>query len=316
MINEERNATRCEVTASLLRNVRPRAAIDWIEVEVSLARSTNFSAVQHVVMAGMRTERRPWVFAMDKGPGSAATRFRIRIQDPPQLIKMRTAFKELEKSFGFLATPSLQAIEVAIDFYSRSPDSDVTKQMAMLLMQGIYAGGKDRRQARRRGETVLLTFGERLDLGKTLYVANRWDPITVQVYFKTTDNNRQPILPADYRARAEVTLTGPGLIGNASLVGTFERLELGGIKRLLSFRMVERGSMDLQTPLQEVIAAHHRREMDGRGVYARAPCPGSRRKFSPLHRPNTLLNQKVRDSMKGLTDRMHRKTRVIIGVSV
>lgn len=309
MVSDKTRAPKCEVTAKLLRVLRPHAVVDWIEIDVTLASSSNFTAIQNAMKDGLRTDRTSWITPLEKGPGGAATRFLIKMQDPPALAELRRAFKHLEAKYGFVSPPKLHAIEIAVDFYSRSTDADAVRRMTLHLMQGLYGAGQDRRLARGRGETVPLTYGKKLDVEKTLYIGNKLDPVALKVYFKKTDNGQLPIPLSEFRARAEVTLTGAGLIDCVVLCGFFERIDFKGVNRLMSFRMVDGRSDEASTPIQKMIAAHHEREMVGRGTYSRAACPKTRRKYSALHRANTLLNRTVRDSMRGLTDRVNAEKR-------
>ena len=89
---------------------RFKAMVDYIDIRVTLQEP---SLVSHMKKyTGLN-----WVKAKDPGPGSAATVFDLRIQDPKHYSDIEAVIQRLEKEKPFSFAPVVSCIEVSLDSY-------------------------------------------------------------------------------------------------------------------------------------------------------------------------------------------------------
>lgn len=189
------------------------ACIDWLDVVIETSRPSQHQHVQEVLRE--ITGAKLWVETLDKQAGNVGTAFRLRFHDvlANDHQKLQQALEALSTRYPFAAAPSITAVEVACDFRHKTGSIPETLAMIHRLQSSLFADGTKHRQfdpitARNR---YLDHFGDRLDPNLNFRIGNKEDPFSWQIYLKSTDNNKQSIPEAQWRARVEVTLQGSAL---------------------------------------------------------------------------------------------------------
>lgn len=290
---------RTEASLADLSLFRARAVIDWIELEIHTARSTNFPTVQDRVRASLGGCRRAWIEALDEGPGRAATRFLVRVQEPPDSLLI--ALDEFAARMPLAEVPAIRRIEVSVDFYSRRYDRSELEAMVLRLKRTLNATGPKEIECGPAGTERVLDVRD-LRADRTLVIGR--PGIQWRVYLKVTDL-KQPIPnPAQHRARVEVTLDGEGLPSGLADVDCLKAFRFESLCGLFAFRELRPMELigSVRTPAE--VALKRRQELVlGKGP-RELPIP-KRRKHSPLTRADGEMKQRVRDALRDLTRRMH-----------
>lgn len=212
-----------------LSDFKATATIDWLDIAVTLGRTTQFQYVQaelHRLLGLGPSEAVIHVTPQDVAKATDATTFFVlRLQEHHHgnnAAKIAHVVHGLTTRFGFAAPARIAAIEVAFDLKPRRDPQTVYDAYAVL--QGcIAAYGDHARQyapsVRQGGQVVPLTLDPLLDPQGTLYVGHhdakhghQPTPKAYRVYAKVTDNNGTPLPPEQHRARAEVTLQMEALV--------------------------------------------------------------------------------------------------------
>ena len=196
-------------------NFKVQACIDWIDLEFDLGRPTQFQWVQREVRRILHLSDADvdlYVKPINPGPGNVTNRFVIRFHDAEanRINKLANLSRRLADAFEGLAQPVLiHAIEVAMDFYPRDPSADCLN-LTQRLQMTLEAQGNPRQYDPVLGNFYLVNQASGMtDPSMNLRVGNKKDPISRQVYYKTTDS--KPISADQFRARAEFTLRGEAL---------------------------------------------------------------------------------------------------------
>lgn len=211
-------------TQETLRNsYRTQAVIDWIRLTITVQDRTQFQWVQfalHDILNLPETAKPVHVDAEDAGLGGAANRFTFTLHDKHanNYVELVRIMAQLAQKFPFSALPEISALEVALDFYSRRGHATDLLNLTYLLQTTIAPPVnpfKAYTSARQFdpvvGRNRFLNGLQKIDPNLNLRIGNMDDPIAWQLYFKRTDNNRQPIVTSAYRARAEFTIAGTEL---------------------------------------------------------------------------------------------------------
>lgn len=104
-----------------------RAVIDFIVVEVHLARRTHFQWLRQ--LAGpSNCHAKP----VDKDPSGIADRFFVRIQEP-NVGDVRGFCERLQAKFGLRGQPRIAEIEFSVDLTPASPDASERAKLFMAL---------------------------------------------------------------------------------------------------------------------------------------------------------------------------------------
>lgn len=207
-----------------LSEFKATATIDWLDIAVTLGRTTLFRYVQselHSLLGLSALDKPIHVTAQEvANKNDAATSFVFRLQEHHHnnnAAKIKHAVLGLAAHFEFSAPARITGIEVAFDLKPRHDPKAVYD--ANVVLQGTiaaYYGGHARQYApsvRQKGQLVPLTLDPLPDPQGTLYVGHQDakhghqpTPKAYRVYAKVTDNNAAPLPPEQHRARAEVTL--------------------------------------------------------------------------------------------------------------
>lgn len=208
---------------SVQRTFKTRACIDWIRVRIFTREPTQFQWIQarltHI-LALPKDAAATYVEPITPGAGGVSDQFEITLHDEHAntWVELARIMGELETGFSFSASPTIGAIEIALDFYPKIQNSTTLGDIVHRLQSRLAARGNARQY--NPATKAVIWFDpphhDRLDDShpapdRTLYIGNKDDAIRRQVYFKRTDHNRRPIDPAQYRARAEFTLSGEAL---------------------------------------------------------------------------------------------------------
>jgi hypothetical protein len=292
-------------------HLRFRAVVDWIEIEIETAASTNFQTVQRVlkVVLGMPDGRRPYVTARDEEPGGAARKFIFRLYDPDSWSYVVAKLDELAQRFPFASPSKVIAVEVAFDAYSRAEKADELAEQAarfykfctLVVSQNHRAYWDFKGSAKDvpfRGKSLVRHLSDGWQIG----IGNKTDDRYQHIYVKTTDENGTALPRAEHRARIEITLRGGALPYQHA--DEWAKADFAKDLRMSAgFRMMRPNLDQLQrTMLEESTIQIGERKRRWRVAKDRSGLSGDR-----LHRKSTIadsiLNGKARDSFRELTRR-------------
>lgn len=119
---------------------RFRAVYDWVEFEMTFARSTQIQHVQKVL--DDLHHRKCWVDGKDPGPGATFTVCSIRVQEPRNMASLLRMHRRLVETFGEAASSRVTGVEVSIDAYPSQP-SDVARARLLGAMQRTIWTNRD-----------------------------------------------------------------------------------------------------------------------------------------------------------------------------
>ncbi|XVJ46296.1 hypothetical protein ACDZ94_17395 [Pseudomonas sp. UBT] len=200
-------------TGASRQSFKVAACIDWLDVVIETSRPSQHQHVQEVLRE--ITGGKLWVETINKQAGNVGTAFRLRFHDvlANDHQKLQQTLEELSADYPFVSAPSITAVEVACDFRHKTGSIPETLAMTYRLQSSLFADGTKHRQfdpitAQNR---YLDHYGDRLDPNLNFRIGNKEDPVSWQIYLKSTDNNKQSIPEAQWRARVEVTLQGLAL---------------------------------------------------------------------------------------------------------
>ncbi len=118
-----------------LSEYRCRAVIDWLVVTVTLARATQFQHVQRPILELSGVQ--PWVEAKDAGTGGTATIFQITFQEG-RVATVAECLDVLRAVYRFVKVPSIDGIEVSVDFTPKVPSEVARHRMVGLLAHHLF----------------------------------------------------------------------------------------------------------------------------------------------------------------------------------
>lgn len=200
-------------------SIRYCASIDWIEFEVQLSKYSNFWTVQEALKPAVHHSVTSYVKALDGSDGGAASRFRIRIQNPRRAGIVTSAVQLLREKFG-TELAVITAVELAFDTYCAGAGIRQLAEIAADRFRFITAPPGDRWYFYRQsgeGRRYLDTLPQRRDIvehfEKLWQLTDRHDKsvdVRYHAYVKTYDGG-EPLLSSQHCARMEVTLSGNAL---------------------------------------------------------------------------------------------------------
>ena len=209
------------------QDYRATACVDWVKVAVTLNSASQHRHVRAVLFDITGENLHADALDADSNAGGNATVFAITFHDrlANDLLALNDVLHRLRAVYGFTTEPTINAIEIAIDFYWKgSPETQQVGLLAMVyrLQSGLFVPNAIRpRQwvpnaigtVRPDGKSGAYRFLDnaherhRLDPNLSFRIGNRDDGLSWQTYFKQTDNNQTPIQDrTQWRARVEVTL--------------------------------------------------------------------------------------------------------------
>ncbi|MGC3963425.1 MAG: hypothetical protein QM803_08900 [Rhodocyclaceae bacterium] len=214
-----------------------RAAVDFVEVLVRLSRPTQGRWIKQrtgVTYATPCSSQTGEPLEKRQHQTAVTTAFRIRIYDPARFEDVVAAVYAIGMKFQLSESPTVTALEVALDAYRKDGDSVALAELAALYVvrlknlaapferRRVYRDGVGSAQAIPSTRQALVRYV--LD-GWQIGIGNPSDPESQHAYFKTTDHNGKPITDTSkHRARLETRQQGEAL------------RDLRGIKTLESLR--------------------------------------------------------------------------------
>jgi hypothetical protein len=278
---------------------KARAVIDWIEIEIKTVTPTNFQTVQDRLGAILDTSRRSWVDPADKAAGGAATIFAIRFHDVRAYSQLSGWIARLAVKLPLAGEPTIRAIEVAADFYSKVGNRLELEAMVLRLKHSLSAEGTKELECGPWTERLSDTRTMRAD--RTLVIAR--DGIQWRVYLKDRDNGAPIANQAAHRARVEVTVTGNQLRASLQAVDDLRTFRFEGLCRLFAFRYLQgMGPITSPTTAAEVAAQRLQMLALNRG-HRELPIP-PRRKHPMMTRADVELKERLRLALRELTRRV------------
>lgn len=328
--------TMAAASRSIRSAYRTEAVVDWLALEIEVARATQFQWLQRVLADHYGGDTRAYIEAVDSGAGNQAARFLIRLNDAccRDVDTIRAALAALDRQFTLIGPAIIKTLEVSLDFYPKDDQAhaDLLQLVARLQMSLEAAGGTAHRQVGPSKRPDFLDSTRTPDARQTLYINNRPDPIAWRVYHKITDRDGA-LLRDQHRARVEFTLQGAGLrkYGINSL-DDLAAFDFGHFGELLHFRqfipMAELIVGKEPALAQQLLHATRRdRKMimlypfglhayrrDSRTDQPRNGGHPERRKHSTHTTADAELNRVVRDRLYALTRDFHTKLAEKIGL--
>lgn len=283
-----------------------RSEVDWVDIQIETASPTNHRGVR---------SRTGQAYAEPLNPqkSGAATKFRIRVQNPESWAQIRESLEGYE----LVTPPKVVGIEVALDAYSNGASkgqlldllAHLAWQAAALGRAEAQADGSPNIRLAGAGKNSASPLGTLRELrqsleSQTLYIGDQREtsgrgvsPEAWRFYFKTTDAKKG--LPEElHRARMEVTLAGEGLFSTE-----LHEWEEYGFERLTDkfrFRTVaDKVNPLLQGALQHFPLASF--------APKRRRCGGGIQRHRSWTKANTPLNRRMADALRGLTKKMSRR---------
>jgi len=183
-----------------------RAEIDWIEIEVTIQGTTNLKAMRNAVSASTGGEK-AFVTVMSDDPNSASV-FRFSIHDPNKFAQMCAVLAHLDKRFPFALLPTVSAIEIAVDDYSKGPEQVADWYYGLTVLADaknhrLYRDLKGSGQSIPSHRDSLI---RKIAEGNQIAIGNKNADFYQHGYFKQTDHNKKPLPESKHRARIEITL--------------------------------------------------------------------------------------------------------------
>lgn len=209
-----------------LHGLKLKAVVDWIELKVTLPRS---SQPQHVRTRMPASWGLPWVEAMTDDTSRTAIEFKFRLQDPPGPGRFMGEIQSLalpgEPPIGE-ADVTITGLEIAIDARHPASDPQALAQAALHLMrhhahppagpadpEGVAPRitGPGWAQAPLSPASALRALLQ----GLTINTGGQGADYTTRCYVKRHDTQDgetyAPLPPSRHRARFEITLRGSEL---------------------------------------------------------------------------------------------------------
>lgn len=279
--------------------------MDWIKIEVTFDKRTNFQTVQRALRDArcIPQGRNIYVEAQSATESGAASRFHIVLQAPKSWRVVADALDGLRAWCPFAVTPRVVGIEVALDGYCRQPGlRGELVELASHFYTGLVEVASDNRRFSGLKGTVRGVYDQSqlrrmFDEGRTLNIGNDGEPWTQRIYIKATDDGGRVKLPVcEHRARIENTYQGDALPESAldEWQGyKFERLS----KHYRFMRLAE-----TESPVMAVVMngmpqigerRRRRRVVDGKVIGSRVTSPNTV--------ADNALNSRAYDALRELS---------------
>jgi len=300
-----------------------RAVVDWIDIVVQTKNPTQHQWVQRAIEPTMT--RKPFVEALDAGPGKVAFRFRIRFQEP-HIASVIESVRRLEEAYAFDHAPHVTALEVSIDLTPREPSNTARGLMLGTLFRhfsptrDVFENYEDRPRyawkanngaehvfpARKHtafDPTVFLSADRDMapPIDSTLYVGRKGGPSMWRLMDKIIDTQNKEagtyieLSANEKRSRIEVTLDrssleNEGIYHLENLVGfNFTRFQKSFFQFCLpTFRLPSPGSSASLGAVQQKLEDERLRKFLVTGIIGIKAMDAEKRRFRRLQRPALL----------------------------
>lgn len=272
-----------------------KAVIDFVEVRFRTKQSSNgFSIKRNVGF--------DYVRPLDKGPGSAANEYVVKVQDVKRWTDLEKFFNRLKSNYDLESEPTITCVEVSFDAYSKGATyDDMIEHVANYYWMLANPVSENRRfTLGRKGTTQGLGSRSyllnRLRRSGTIYIGDhRYDQEGMRIYYKTTDKDSQ--LPMDkHRARIEITLRGDKC--PFKTLEEARNFQFSNLTRYFKFRQLKDDVQGLNLIIADrtpVLGERKPRKRKGVGGYF----------YSAMTSADSVLNEIVYESLRKLTQRLN-----------
>lgn len=192
-----------------IKKYRYKAVIDFVSFEFETKKATNGFTIK-------RNTNLKYVDPLNKGSGSAATRFLTRIYDVSCWSKVEKDLALLKSKYPLINAPKIVALEVSLDAYSKANSREELIQHVCYYFWCLQNPVSDNRRIANKSALGINSYEDlhrKVKAGGTLYLGNQKrlkgnniDPITMRIYLKDTDRNMIEEDIQKHRARIEITL--------------------------------------------------------------------------------------------------------------
>ncbi|MEN0118292.1 MAG: hypothetical protein AAGD15_16290 [Agrobacterium cavarae] len=134
-----------------LEEFKTKAVIDWISLRFSLARATQHQWLQREIEPIFG--RPCYIENIDGAPNNSSSRFDIRFQEP-EIATVLKVLHAIETRFGLKDEPSVQSVEISVDFTPKIPDDLQRARLVRVLMNHLQVRSDVTTNFRDRPRTV------------------------------------------------------------------------------------------------------------------------------------------------------------------
>lgn len=118
-----------------LGTYRWASVVDWIDVEFILGRPSQFWHLNDRIER--LTGRKEYPKPLDVGSGGAASRYRLRVQEPDFSV-LRRVLTDIEGEYSFASPAVVTGIEVSIDAYPDQPGEVARARLHGVMVRHFY----------------------------------------------------------------------------------------------------------------------------------------------------------------------------------
>lgn len=294
-----------QVLATLDR-FRVRAVVDWIDVKIVTASPTNFQTVQDRFRMILELKRRPWVQAIDPGPGGAACTFQTRIHNPPNYRWLIGVVDRLSNRLPLARAPERGLMEIAVDFYSKRQHRAELEAMTLRLKHTWSARGEKELEC--GPITQPLDQVSRLRPDTTLVIQD--SHVLRRVYLKDRDDG-EPLDVAQHRARAEVAPPLTVVANGDTSMEALRGFRFEAMSRWFAFRRVREQAaargLNATASTAAELAAQCRMQLALRRGSRELQVQSRRlrRKHHPDTQADSEMKSRIRDALRDLSRRFN-----------
>jgi len=272
-----------------------KAVIDFVEITFRTKQSSNgFSIKRNVGF--------DYVRPLDKGPGSAANEYSVKVQDVKRWTDLDKYINRLKANYDLESEPTITCVEVSFDAYSKGATfDDMIEHVANYYWMLANPVSENRRFTRgMKGTTQGLGrrsyMINRLKRGGTVYIGDhRYDQEGMRIYHKTSDKDSQ--LPQDQcRARIEITLRGDKC--PFKTLEEARNFQFSNLARYFKFRQLKSEVKGLMLGVADgtpMLGERKPRKRKGLGCYL----------YSAMTSADSVLNEIVYECLRNLTKRLN-----------
>lgn len=287
-------------------NYKFKAEIDWLDIKIKTQLPTNFQTIRRIAQV-------PYVEALNAEIGGSATEFKFKFHNPQQWNQIHLVLSQVNEKYKFLEKPTVSSLEVSFDGYSKTNSNEQLIELTEYYLrflsspvsQNIRFSGNNTKSGRKvewiessQHINKLLNESRNICIGNVeheLYTGKKVlaDKENMQIYLKKIDDNK-PLDIAFRRARMEIRLQNDIL-----KIDSLEQLENYNFQKLAGYFNTRKLNETLlsKTPISHLRAIQNVSMVGTQGKYGR-------RIYTPITVANTVLNDKVYDALRDLTNRM------------
>jgi len=276
------------------------ARLDWLDIEVSTKRPSNFQTVQRAFdkALSLPTKQHVHVTPIAPNPGGGASRFIVRLHDVERYTDLVRIVRGAGQHIPLDDTFALARIEVAVDAYGANP-AELTVRRFLFLERPV---SKNRRIFRTSDEitqdipATSNALERHIADGWQIGIGNKTDDIYQHAYVKDTDTRNGTRVQIEPCSRSEIRISQAGLeaAGIDADIMTFK------FEKLARYFTIKQPRKDLSR-LDQAIVESRAHAFGERKVRNRRE--GGTRLFGRLTKTDLDFNQNVRAALRGLSKR-------------